>query len=258
MKLKYLLIPVLIITIIAIFYISRASSQKKEPENTPDVLGAPIIQTNGVNLPFNGRVYRAQWFLVTNADQINLGNNLVDKIPASEIYLTQKCQFLINAGFYTKDNKPIGLFQSENLTLRNQIVSPTFNGFFTVNSMATPRITSALPKDNLRIALQSGPILIENSYPKNLIINADKPARRSVVATTGANTVAFIIIYDPESQFNGPLLAGLPDVLKVFQSETNINLADALNLDGGTASAFYSPEANVSEISPIGSYFCIR
>ena len=258
MKLKAILILSMVATTLVVAVFLLKTDRKPNSENITDVLGAPVTTANQKDVLYNGVTYRSQWFEVKNADQITLDSNLVEKLPANKIQETQDCRYLINAGFYTMDDKPIGYFLSGGQVLRSEIASPTFNGFFSINDMATPRITNTLPLDHLRLALQSGPILIENSFSQKLSINNDKPARRSIVATTGENNTVFIVIYDAGSQFNGPLLADLPEVLGVFQSEADIVLADALNLDGGTASAFYTPEVGLSELSPIGGYFCIR
>jgi len=258
MKLKaFFIFGTIVITLIIAILLLKPD-RKSNSENITDVLGAPATTANLEDVLYNGATYRAQWFEVKNADQITLDSNLIDKLPANKIHETQNCQYLVNAGFYTPDDKPIGYFLSDGQILRSEITSPTFNGFFSINDFATSRITNVLPLDHLRLALQSGPVLIENSFLQKLSINNDKPARRSIVATTSENHAVFIVVYDPESQFNGPFLADLPEILKIFQSEVDIILADALNLDGGTASAFYTPEVGLSELSPIGSYFCIR
>lgn len=258
MKTKYVLYLLLVLAGLGALYAILKPDFSKAPGEASDVLGAPTIIANTQDILHNGVTYRAQWFEVENAEQIFLGNNLVEKLPASKIYQSQNCQYLINAGFYTTDDKPIGYFLSDGKVLRSEIVNSTFNGFFSTNDFATPRITNALPSDHLMLALQSGPILIENSFFQKISINNDKPARRSIVATTGENNTVFIVIYDPESQFNGPFLSDLPEILKAFQLKVNLVFADALNLDGGTASAFYAPETSLSELSPIGSYFCIK
>ena len=75
---------------------------------------------------------------------------------------------------------------------------------------------------------------------------------------TGDNTLYFIIIYNENQVFDGPFLQDMPSVMSEIQKETGIVFADAINLDGGTASTFYSDEVNLSEMSPVGSFFCIK
>lgn len=177
---------------------------------------------------------------------------------ASDLFRDFHCQFLVSGGFYTKDNQPIGLFLSERQTLSPFVPNSLFNAVFSVNLFDTPRITRTSPQDPLRLALQSGPLLIENASLLTFSLVNDKPARRIIVAVDGTNIVYFIVIYDPVAAFSGPRLASLPAVLETFQQQSGLLLADALNLDGGTACAFYSDSLKLSEASPVGSFFCLK
>src|SRR5258708_5696859 len=111
-------------------------------------------------------------------------------------------------------------------------------------------------RDPLKLALQSGPILKENNEFKNLSIIDDHPARRIVMGVTGENKAVLMVIYKDGSSFDGPLLGNLPTVLKTFEEKSGTTLADAINLDGGGASAFYSGDTILTEASPVGSFFC--
>jgi hypothetical protein len=110
----------------------------------------------------------------------------------------------------------------------------------------------------LRLAVQTGPVLIENAQTQSLNINNDSPNRRMVAIVSGENKIAFLSVYDENSAYLGPNLADLPKVLGDFESQTGITIADAINLDGGTASALISSDYSVNELSPIGSFFCIN
>ncbi|RJR30058.1 hypothetical protein C4564_01180, partial [Candidatus Microgenomates bacterium] len=107
-------------------------------------------------------------------------------------------------------------------------------------------------------ALQTGPVLVENGSAVELSLARDKQARRIVAAITGSNELVFVAIYSPGSSFDGPYLEDLPLIVNHISEELNLNIADAINLDGGTASAFYSENTHISELSPIGSFFCVK
>ncbi len=109
---------------------------------------------------------------------------------------------------------------------------------------------------NLQNAIQTGPIIKENNSYITLKIQDDNGARRVLAAITGDNRLYFLVIYDNNSQFNGPLLADVPSLVGNFENESGIHFADVINLDGGAASAFYSDSASLSEINPSGAFFC--
>ncbi len=188
--------------------------------------------------------------------QIKLINNLDKKLTAQEAKKEYKCEVLTNAAFYTKENKHVGLFVMEEDIVRSANKNALFDSFLTINSFFTPRITRTEPHD-LVSGIQSGPLLIENGRTIKLSIIRDKEARRVVAAITGDNKLLFLVFFNSNSFFSGPLLAELPMEVKKYSDEHDLNIADAINLDGGSASAFLSNNIQLSELSPVGSFFCI-
>lgn len=189
--------------------------------------------------------------------EISLKPNFTAKKSSKVIASSEGCLLVSNGGFYTTTHSPIGLFISEYEQLNSFQDSSLFDGVISVNDFETPRITRSRPNDRLRFALQSGPILIENSIIQKLNIRNDSDERRAVAGVTGDNKVFLAIIYKQDSVFSGPKLGDLPEILSDFGRKANLEIADAINLDGGTASALYSNEVSITEASPIGSYFCI-
>jgi hypothetical protein len=100
-------------------------------------------------------------------------------------------------------------------------------------------------------------MLVENGIAQKLQLTHDEEDRRLVVATTGDNQTVFIVFYNPASVYLGPMLADLPNQLKQFQVDNNIQIADAMNLDGGTTSVFRNGDVNLPEAALSGSFFCI-
>ncbi len=83
-------------------------------------------------------------------------------------------------------------------------------------------------------------------------IQNDELTRRMLVARSGDQWY-FLAITDQDNTFNGPLLSDVPKIL----GKVPIVIDEALNLDGGSASAFYSAHgARLGELTPIGSFFC--
>lgn len=198
--------------------------------------------------------FSTYWF-EAEPEKIKLIPNFETPLTAAEARVEYGCKNLINGGYYTKDGRPLGLFINDEGVLENWHKSSLVNGLFSINYLETPRIVREEPRDVLRIATQAGPLLKENGTFLNVSSSEDK-ARRSVVFTTGENKLYFAIIFDPDSQFLGPALSQLPGVLEEFENQSGIVIADALNMDGGSTSSFYSSDRSMSEITFSGSFFC--
>lgn len=243
--------------VIGIFLYFRNFDSKKILGTTSDELSPSPIK-NSFEFDFKGQKLTVGWFEVFDTTKLNLTANFKEKLAGKEIIYRNSCNFLVSAGFYSKDEKPIGLFISDGKTLSSWQKNPLFNGIFSVNYLDTPRITRELPADPLRIAVQAGPLLKENASYLKLSLKNDGPERRVLVATTGENKTLFLVVYSNESVFVGPKLSDLPEVLKIFEEKAEITLADALNLDGGTASVFYSKDVSLEEASSVGAFFCLK
>lgn len=224
---------------------------------SPEVLGVPTSE-KGIEIETGGRKFLAFYLSVPDASDITLIPNFDQAKTASDLFDSQKCGAVVSGGFYTPGGSPTGLFVSEGETLKKYTSSSLLNGLYSINDFETPRISKGVPRDHLRVALQAGPVLIENSFTQNLNLIRDEEARRVVVGVTGENKTVFIVFYNPESAFMGPKLDDMPEALELFGEKTGIGLADAMNLDGGTASAFYTPEVKLPEVTPVGNFFCVK
>jgi len=108
------------------------------------------------------------------------------------------------------------------------------------------------------ISLQTGPILIKDANKINISIQNDKSARRTFSFLDNENNIYFGSIYKFDSVYLGPTLDELPEVLSKFVSGFGIEVVDAVNLDGGSASFYFDVNTKLSELSFVGSYFCIK
>ena len=169
-----------------------------------------------------------------------------------------KCQLLVNGGFYTENNEPTGLFITDGETVEAFRSNTLFNGILSVNEFDTPRITRTVPSGVSRIAVQTGPVVFENGSPVNLSLVRDERSRRTVAMATGFNELVFAIFYEEKSVYKGPLLTDLPELVEAFGKATGLIIADAINLDGGSASTFISQNGKLTEISSVGSFFCLK
>lgn len=251
---KLLALVLIIVSVLSVIWVAN---RNLEPALTPSDASQPTpISTNGIIKKAQIGDFAVSYTDPFAGDQITLLPNFTDSETSRDLFTQNNCQVLVNGGFYSKTNQPIGLFLSEYDQISGYQNNSLFNGIVSVNDFDTPRITRNTPTDRLRLAIQTGPILIENASPRTLSIRNDSPNRRTVAAITGENKIFFLTIYDNDSFFSGPNLEDLPSVLEEFESQTGIEIADAINLDGGTASALQSNEVDINELSPIGSFFC--
>lgn len=213
----------------------------------------------GVELTYNENLYKIQWIKVDADQEVLLYSNLETKESATNLKDEHGCSALVNAGFYTKENSPVGLFVVGDKQIRARNSSDLFNGFFYKTADGEYIISTSPPlAGQLTFALQSGPMLIDDKVSLPLSIKNDKQARRSVAFMDSQGAVYFAVVYNGNSVYLGPNLAQLPDILDKFAKENGIDVVGAINLDGGAASAFYGKGVSLPEATRIGSFYCIK
>lgn len=250
---KTLLIAIPVITL-ALFGVLILRNQPTTPQKSSAFsdTSATSEQTDMVSV--DG--FSVSWYEATNIDKLKLIANFDEKSNSIDVKDKNNCKFLSSSVFYSTDNKPLGLFESDGQILGNFYQNDLLDGILSINEMATPRITRPVPQDNLKIAIQSGPIMKENGSFINLKIKNDSGSRRVIAGVTGENKLIFAVFFDPKSEFLGPELTAMPNIIKDFEAKTGITFADVINLDGGSASAFYNSSVSLSEINPVGAFFC--
>jgi exopolysaccharide biosynthesis protein len=259
-KSKFVLI--FIIAIVLTLIVSLFMSSKK---NKPQVAGEPLLQeaspTNKLEStpqPSLGK-YSISYIIVRSASNISLHSNLSEKVTGKDLLINKLCSGLISGSFFTSEGKHIGLFIENGVILNKSSSIKTWNGYFYSDKSGAFKISSLEPKSSeMLFALQSGPLLILNKTKEKLESASSDHARRIVVAETAKNEAVFIVIYDSKNVISGPTLEELPKILEELSNKSNLKIVNALNLDGGSHSAFFTDDASMSEVSTIGSYFCIR
>lgn len=252
----------LLLLLASAFFLSQNTPRSPEPSpseapyQTEDAVGCELCRFKDISL--DGQNLKAVWLTVTTPSDLSLLPNFEAKQISTAIFGQNNCDFLINGGFYSQQNKPIGLFVSQSGALSSFETNRLFNAVFSLNLAGEAQITRTEPQGDLIFALQTGPLLLQKGLIQNLAINNDKTARRMVAALTDQNQIIFIAIFDPTSSFNGPLLSQLPRALDDLNQSENLELTNAINLDGGSASAFLLPDFKLTEASPIGSAFCLK
>ncbi len=183
-------------------------------------------------------------------------DRLADEIQARGDTL----QFALNAGMYTTDFVPVGLYIENGETLRplntRSIDAPPAqvpnfykqpNGvFYLANGRAGILPTSAYADADLspRFATQSGPMLVsDNVLHPALIEGSTSLARRSGVGVCKNGAVRFAI---SESGVN------FHEFARLFRD--HLNCPNALFLDGGRGAGIYSPALKRYDASWHGGY----
>lgn len=233
---------------------------KPNKENRMEIKPTPTPLLKAINFPqinFNDKDYSYSLVKVSNISKLTLMENK-NKEKGKDLIKKYKCQTGINAGFYDKNNQVIGLFFTDGYLLNEAINSKLFDGFFSINEKNQVMISRQNPETKVKIALQSGPMLYINNQPIALLIQNDKPARRMIAFLDENNQLYFLTVLDKEFYYQGPNLVDLPMILGEITQKERIEVKNALNLDGGSASFFHSPKITLEEYNPVGSLFCVK
>ncbi len=218
---------------------------------------SPYPQEEKLNTTsYNGKEFSYDFFVVDNLQKLSLLENK-DKKDAKELIADNSCHQVINGGFYDTENKPLGLFISAGEEVYPQISSDLLDGFLLITQNGNFLIDKVLPTEDLRIGLQSGPLLIKKTKVLSLNIKNDKLARRMVAMQTKEDLL-FLTVFEKEARFSGPMLADLPLVIKQIADKEKLAIINALNLDGGAASVFKSKKIFLNEYDLVGSLFCVK
>lgn len=247
----------------------QAKRGRQESKDTPTVSLLP--QSNSSTNIYKGEVesqgkrYNVIGFIVEDPEKLYLYTNFGEKLTSTEAMREYGCRALISGGLYTRQSSPIGLFISEGRQLKSMMKDEFYNGVFYLNyngdaDISYHEVTSSAYQQakNARIAIQSGPtFFIDGSVLPFEDRGADE-ARRVVVGITETQQIVFMVFYKEDSVFLGPTLSILTSLVLDAGSQMGIKIDDALNLDGGSASALISENLSLSELTPVGSYFCVK
>ncbi|MEK7544107.1 MAG: phosphodiester glycosidase family protein [Patescibacteria group bacterium] len=253
-----ILIGIVVVGILSLMFLQPKPMPvaPQHPSPSPTITRKPTPPAQSVDVSIDTITYRVAWALVRDLSSLTLIPNFTQKRTARSLIDSDECTYVVSGGFYTKDDQPTGLFSAQGKTIRTSIPNNLLNGFFSMDQNDTASILSSPPGESVRLALQTGPILFQNGMPVKLAIRDDEFARRVGLGVMKNGSVVFFIIYDPENTWSGPKLADMPNILSKILP--HLTITDAVNLDGGSASAFIRDEFSLQELTSVGSFFCIR
>ncbi len=212
------------------------------PSPSPSPAARPALRE------FGGFLYSQA--VVEDLSRLRLASNLNERESSADLSGKNQCSVLTSAGFYDTSNQHLGWFQVGGREFSPRQNNRLFDGFLSIASGAAE--IGFAPRAAADFGLQSGPVLVFDSKPLKLTIKDDQPRRRVAAALTQDNQLIFLVILSPQSDYSGPLLADTPKIIQAI----NPAIVSAINLDGGSASAFLTPEVSLKEYQPIGGFFC--
>lgn len=258
----------LLLSCIAIVYFFNRKTEKPNviesirTTSTPTQSPSPTLsfQSNlqTIELPYEKQILRVLFKPISSNKSLSLIPNFSTKLSSSELIKKHNCDIAINGGFYTKEDKPLGLFTVGSKVYGEEISSTLVTGFLGADKEKHLSINKTVPEDADTFALQTGPLF---TLPRNIPMSMvdDEFSRRSLIAEDEEGRFYAISMYDRDNLFSGPKLADVPVLLSIKKVRDEVRLTKALNLDGGSASFFYSKEDSIhlSELITVGSILCI-
>lgn len=139
----------------------------------------------------------------------------------------------VNGGYFDPQDAPLGLLISDGKLIAPLRKARLLSGMLVVakGRVELLRYAEYSSRKNTTAALQCGPFLVDggNAVPG---LNDTRSARRTFVLTGGADRVAIGFC-------SSVTLAELGDILATPRIVPNLKVQRALNLDGGSSSAFW-------------------
>lgn len=195
---------------------------------------------------------------ISEPQKLILLPNFEEKLSSTTLYQNNNCRFLANGGFYDQQDRPLGWFFTQDKLWKKESKSALLNGFLALNKEGIILLDEVFPTSPVIWGLQTGPVLIFKDKPLELKMVKDEPARRMVAAINQNDELFFVMVTGSKSLASGPFLADLPLIIKQIGQGLSEDFKIAINLDGGTASAFLSQGQSIKEYTWIGSFFCLQ
>jgi exopolysaccharide biosynthesis protein len=145
----------------------------------------------------------------------------------------ENCLAGVNGGYFDPENKPVGLLISDGNVVAPLRKARLLSGVLIVSNgrIQLLRVAEYSPKRKATAALQCGPFLVDRGQPVPGL-NDTRSARRSFIVTGGSDRAAVGFC-------SSVTLAQLGKILATPGTAPDLKVQRALNLDGGSSSAFW-------------------
>ena len=143
----------------------------------------------------------------------------------------------VNGNYFREDRTPVGLVISDGKMLHPFERAKLLTGILAVKreGVALLRTAEWQPGSKVAQALQSGPFLVDRGQPVRGLDDSRR-AERTVVISDGKGRCALLVCCGPVT------LAGMARILAGPGLIGVVRVVRALNLDGGTSTAFWAKE----------------
>jgi exopolysaccharide biosynthesis protein len=161
----------------------------------------------------------------------------------SDIMTREKCVAGVNGGYFSSDFAPVGLLISDGKMIAPLRRARLLTGVLFASSRKVQilRVGEFSRQPKMNAAIQCGPFLVDH-YEHIRGLNDSVLARRTFAAT-GTNQRVMLGLCSEVS------LADLATILATTPLAENFKIQRALNLDGGSSSAFWFARENGSAFS---------
>jgi hypothetical protein len=139
----------------------------------------------------------------------------------------------VNGGYFDPEDAPVGLLVSGGRVLSPLRKAKLLSGVLSArgNQIEIVRTSHFKMNSKVQAAVQCGPLLVEDAKAV-AGLNATRPARRTFAALDGKGHVALGVS-------SALSLAQLARILSLTEALGEMKIVRALNLDGGSSSAFW-------------------
>lgn len=240
----------------------KTSKNTNRTESAPSQERTDAIAKNRIRkalLEIENSAYTVLIRKLQDDEEVLLIPNFKEALSSVAVLSSNHCNFIINGGFYTKENSPLGLFFLRGEKIAGYVESSFLNGSISKYREGPITLSSGRPEllNDLEFALQSGPYFSLESGAMTRF--EDGKARRSLIAEDSWGKIYFLAVYNSSDTFSGPDLSQLKKILMVVSESHNLELISAINLDGGSTLAFLQTgEDSIPEIKKSGSFFCLK
>ena len=122
---KYFKIILLFFVLFASFFYFQNKGKTDTSNEEQKVLGLPSESENRVvSFSLEGKTINVSWIEVSDAQNLSLIPNFTEKLTTQEALEKYECNALTSAGFYTKENAPIGLFVANRKQIKSENYFP--------------------------------------------------------------------------------------------------------------------------------------
>jgi uncharacterized protein YigE (DUF2233 family) len=151
----------------------------------------------------------------------------------AEVMAETKSLAGVNGGYFDPDDAPVGLLISAGRVVAPLRKAKLLSGVLAASATGVDivRATRFAASDKIIAAVQCGPLLVERSAPV-AGLNDTRRARRTFAAVDGNGRVALGVS-------SAVSLAQLGRILSLPDLGGKLKIARALNLDGGSSTAFW-------------------